>query len=179
MYLWAVEKLRYPIGKFSFDADVTPEKRRTWIQEIDRLPRELRRAVSGLSPRQLDTPYREGGWTVRQLAHHLADSHMNSFIRWKLALTEPTPTIKPYDQDAWVTTGDVTGADIEPSLALLDGLHARWTRLLSSLSAADFARAFNHPESGVQTLERLLQLYAWHCRHHVAHIDSLRQREGW
>jgi uncharacterized damage-inducible protein DinB len=174
-----MENLRYPIGKFSYDADVTPEKRQAWIQEIERLPRELRRSVSGLSPRQLDTPYREGGWTVRQLAHHLADSHMNSFIRFKLALTETTPTIKPYDQDRWATTGDVTGADIEPSLALLDGLHARWARLLSSLSAEDFARQLNHPESGVQTLERMLQLYAWHCRHHVAHIDSLRRREGW
>jgi len=174
-----MEKLRYPVGKFSFDAEVSPEKRRAWIREIERLPAELRRAVSGLSPRQLDTPYREGGWTVRQLAHHLADSHMNSFIRFKLALTEPTPTIKPYDQDLWATTADVTGADVEPSLALLDGLHARWARLLSSLSAADYARQLNHPENGVQTLDRVLQLYAWHCRHHVAHIDSLRQREGW
>ena len=174
-----MEKLRYPIGKFSFDVDITPEKRKAWIQQIEHLPRELRRAVSGLLPQQLDTPYREGGWTVRQLAHHIADSHMNSFIRWKLALTESNPTIKPYDQDEWVTTADVTDLDIEPSLALVEGLHARWTKLLSSLSPSDFARTFNHPESGVATLDRQLQLYAWHGRHHVAHIDSLRQRKGW
>jgi uncharacterized damage-inducible protein DinB len=174
-----MEKLRYPIGKFNFDVDVTPEKRRAWIRHVESLPRELRRAVSGLSPEQLDTPYREGGWTVRQLAHHLADSHMNAFIRWKLALTESSPTIKPYDQDEWVTTADVTDADVEPSLTLVEGLHARWTKLLSSLSPSDFAREFNHPESGVTTLDRQLQLYAWHGRHHVAHIDSLRQRKGW
>ncbi len=174
-----MEKLRYPIGKFSFDVDITPEKRRAWIAQIEGLPRELRRAVSGLSAQQLDTPYREGGWTVRQLAHHLADSHMNAFIRWKLALTESSPTIKPYDQDEWVTTTDVTDMEVEPSLALVEGLHARWTKLLSSLTPPDFARAFNHPESGVQALERQLQLYAWHGRHHVAHIDSLRQRMGW
>ncbi len=174
-----MENLRYPIGKFAYDVDITPEKRQAWIQEIERLPRELRRAVSGLSAQQLDTPYRDGGWTVRQVAHHIADSHMNSFIRCKLALTESTPTIKPYDQDEWVMTADVIDTDIELSLTLVDGLHARWTRMFSALSAADFARAFNHPESGVQTLDRQLQLYAWHCRHHVAHITSLRQRKGW
>jgi uncharacterized damage-inducible protein DinB len=174
-----MEKLRYPIGKFNFDADITPEKRATWIQDIENLPQELRRALSGLSPSQLDTPYREGGWTVRQLAHHVADSHMNAFIRWKLALTESGPTIKPYDQDEWVTTADVTGAGVEQSLALLEGLHTRWARLIASLSPSDFARSFNHPESGMQTLDRQLQLYAWHCRHHVAHIVSLRERKDW
>jgi len=179
VYLWLVEDLRYPVGKFSFDGDITPEKRRAWIQTIERLPGELRRAVSGLSPQQLDTPYREGGWTVRQVAHHVADSHMNSFIRCKLALTESRPTIKPYDQDEWAKTADVGNTDVELSLVLVEGLHARWTRLLSSLSPADFAREFNHPEGGIQTMERQLQLYAWHCRHHVAHIDSLRQRKGW
>jgi uncharacterized damage-inducible protein DinB len=174
-----MEKLRYPIGKFNFDAAITPEKRATWILDIANLPRELHRALSGLSPSQLDTPYREGGWTVRQLAHHVADSHMNAFIRWKLALTESGPTIKPYDQDEWVTTADVTGAGVEQSLALLEGLHSRWARLIASLSPSDFARSFNHPESGMQTLDRQLQLYAWHCRHHVAHIVSLRERKDW
>jgi uncharacterized damage-inducible protein DinB len=179
MYLWYMEKLRYPIGKFSFDVDITPEKRAAWIGDIERLPGELRRALSGLSAEQLDTPYREGGWTVRQLAHHIADSHMNSFIRVKLALTESNPTIKPYDQDEWVTTADVTGVDVELSLVLLEGLHARWTRLLASLPPSDFARTFNHPEIGMQTLDRQLQLYAWHGRHHVAHIVSLRERKDW
>jgi len=174
-----MEKLRYPIGKFTFDANITPDKRAAWIQDIVNLPRELRRALLGLSPSQLDTPYREGGWTVRQLAHHVADSHMNAFIRWKLALTESGPTIKPYDQDQWVTTADVAGAGVEHSLALLEGLHARWAQLIASLSPSDFARSFNHPESGTQTLDRQLQLYAWHCRHHVAHIFSLRERKDW
>ena len=174
-----MEKLRYPIGKFNFDADITPDKRATWIQDIVNLPQELRRVLSGLSPSQLDTPYREGGWTVRQLAHHVADSHMNAFIRWKLALTESGPTIKPYDQDQWVATADVIGAGVEQSLALLEGLHTRWARLIVSLSPSDFARSFNHPESGIQTLDRQLQLYAWHCRHHVAHIVSLRERKDW
>jgi uncharacterized damage-inducible protein DinB len=173
-----MENLRYPIGKFSYDADVTPEKRQAWIQEIERLPRELRRSVSGLSPRQLDTPYREGGWTVRQLAHHLADSHMNSFIRFKLALTESAPQIKPYDQKAWAMTADAA-LDIQSSLVLLDGLHARWAALLSSLTPEQMERTFLHPESGVQKLERALQIYAWHGRHHVAHITALRKRSGW
>lgn len=165
-----MEKLRYPIGKFIFDSEITPQKRTAWIHDIESLPRELRRAVFGLSAEQLDTPYRDGGWTVRQLAHHIADSHMNAFIRWKLALTETNPTIKPYNQDEWATTGDVTGFDVEASLVLLDGLHSRWARLLASLSPSDFQRTFNHPESGKQTLDRQLQLYAWHGRHHVAHI---------
>ncbi len=174
-----MENIRYPIGKFAFDVDITPEKRGACIQDIRGLPAKLRSAVAGLSDQQLDTPYRDGGWTVRQLTHHIADSHMNAFIRWKLALTETGPTIKPYDQDEWVTTGDVTGMDVEPSLALVDGLHARWVRLLASLSPSDFQRIFNHPESGVVTLERQLQLYAWHGRHHVAHILSLRERKDW
>ncbi len=174
-----MEKLRYPIGKFVFDSDITPEKRAACMRDIQDLPRELRRAVSGLSAEQLDTPYRDGGWTVRQLAHHVADSHMNAFIRWKLALTETNPTIKPYDQDEWATTGDVAGFDVEPSLVLLDGLHERWARLLASLSPEDLKRTFNHPESGKQSLDRQLQLYAWHGRHHVAHIVSLRERKGW
>jgi len=171
-----MENLRYPIGKFAFDAEVTPEKRAAWIQDIEGLPGKLRGALAELSARQLDIPYRDGGWTVRQLTHHIADSHLNSFVRWKLALTESSPAIKPYDQDEWVTTGDVTGVDVEPSLRLLEGLHTRWVRLLASLSPSDFQRTFNHPESGVVTLERQLQLYAWHGRHHVAHILSVRER---
>ena len=174
-----MENLQYPIGRFVFDPNVTPEKRSAALRDIEALPRELRRAVSGLNASQLDTPYRDGGWTVRQLAHHLADSHMNAYIRCKLAVTEKQPRIMPYDQDEWAKTRDVPKLGIEPSLALLDGLHARWSALLASLSPADFQRTFDHPESGVQTIERQVQHYAWHCRHHIAHIDSLRKRKGW
>ena len=174
-----MENLQYPMGKFVYDANVTPQKRAACLHDIEALPRELRRAVSGLSAAQLDTPYRDGGWTVRQLTHHLADSHMNAWIRFKLAVTEDSPSIAPYDQAAWAVTLDVTGMDIEPSLILLEGLHARWAGLIRSLSPADFQRTFNHPESGLQTLDRQLQNYAWHGRHHVAHIDSLRKRKDW
>jgi hypothetical protein len=174
-----MENLQYPVGRFTFDKDVTPEKRSACIREIAELPHKVRRAVTGLSPAQLDTPYRDGGWTVRQVVHHLADSHMNSFVRFKLALTEDNPQIKPYDQDAWAAAADATKTDVVLSLTLLEGLHGRWAALLSSLAPADFARTFRHPESGLQTLDRTLQNYAWHCRHHVAHITGLRERSGW
>jgi uncharacterized damage-inducible protein DinB len=174
-----MEDLRYPVGKFVFDKDVTPEKRRAWINEIAELPLKVRQATAGLSPEQLDTPYRDGGWTVRQVVHHLADSHMNSFTRFKLALTETNPQIKAYDQDAWAKTADGARPDIEHSLRFLEGLHSRWVILLSSMQPADFERTFVHPEDGVRTLDRTLQTYAWHCRHHVAHITALRSRKGW
>jgi hypothetical protein len=174
-----MEDLRYPVGKFAFDKDATPEKRRQWIAAIAELPKKAREAVSGLTPVQLDTPYREGGWTPRQLVHHMADSHMNAFIRFKLGLTEENPQIKPYSQDAWSGTADVLGADVELSLALLTGLHGRFARLLESLQPQDFARTFLHPENGQMTLDRTLQTYAWHCHHHVAHITGLRARKGW
>jgi uncharacterized damage-inducible protein DinB len=174
-----MEDHRYPIGRFSFDKEATQEKRAGWIREIAQVPELLRKATAGLTPAQLDTPYRDGGWTVRQVVHHLADSHMNSFLRTKLALTEEVPTIKPYDQNAWVTLADVRGMDIESSLSLLEGLHARFVALLSSLRAEDFARTFMHPENGPTTLDRNLQIYAWHGKHHTAHITSLRTRNGW
>ena len=174
-----MEDLRYPIGKFQFDKDSTPEKRAGWIREIASAPSLYRAAVSGLTAAQIDTPYRDGGWTVRQVIHHVADSHMNSFIRTKLALTEDVPTIKPYNQDAWVTLADVTGMDVELSLALLEGLHARYAALFSSLRPQDFARTFLHPENGPTTIERNLQIYAWHGKHHAAHITGLRARKGW
>src|SRR5271169_2821173 len=174
-----MEDLRYPIGKFSHDPESTAPKRAAWMRDIAELPVHVRNAVAGLSPAQLDTPYRDGGWTVRQVVHHLADSHMNAFIRFKLALTEDGPQIKPYDQDAWAATADSVSADIALSLTLLEGMHGRWAALLSSLAPADFARTFQHPESGLQTLDRTLQTYAWHCRHHVAHITGLRERSGW
>jgi hypothetical protein len=170
---------QYPIGRFSFDKDSSPEKRVVWIRNIAELPGKLRQAVRGLSATQLDTPYREGGWTVRQVVHHLADSHMNSFVRFKLALTESSPTIKPYDQAAWAETPDARGVDIAVSLSLLEGLHARLSILLSAMTAADFARTFNHPENGLMTLDRNLQTYSWHSLHHVAHITTLRKTRGW
>lgn len=172
------EDLRYPIGKFVHDREPTPQKRTAWTKDIAELPANLRAAVAGLSPAQLDTPYREGGWTVRQVVHHLADSHMNAFIRFKLALTESTPQIKPYDEKAWAALPDAA-IDIQSSLALLEGLHARWVALLSSLDPEQLERPFLHPESGVQKLDRTFQTYAWHSRHHVAHIQRLRERSGW
>ncbi len=169
---------RYPIGRFTFDKEANAAKRAVWIRDIAEAPAALRRAVSGLGAAQLDTPYRDGGWTARQVVHHLADSHMNSFIRFKLALTEDNPQIKPYDQAQWAATADC-GLDVAASLALLEGLHARWAALLTSMAPEQWERTFLHPESGVQKLDRTLQTYAWHCRHHVAHITRLRERSGW
>jgi len=164
--------LQYPIGRFSFPDSSTAEQRQTWIQEISRAPRELRAAVGSLPPQQLDTPYRPGGWTARQVVHHVPDSHMNAFIRFKLALTEDQPTIKPYDEARWALLPDAR-LPIEPSLDLLEALHARWVGLLNSMSERDFQRTFVHPESGPWRLDQYLAQYAWHGRHHVAHIQSL------
>ena len=164
--------LQYPIGRFSFPDSTTAEERQTWIQEIARAPQDLRAAVARLSPEQLDTPYRPGGWTVRQVAHHVPDSHMNAFVRFKLALTEDRPTIKPYDEARWALLPDAR-LPIEPSLDLLEALHARWVGLLASMSDQDFQRTFVHPESGTWRLDQYLAQYAWHGRHHVAHIKSL------
>jgi uncharacterized damage-inducible protein DinB len=164
---------RYPIGKFSFPDSTTPEQRREWIREIADAPARLRAAVAGLSEEQLDTPYRPGGWTVRQVVHHLPDSHMNSYVRLKLALTEDAPIIKPYDEALWANLPD-KHMPIETSLTLLEALHARWVRLLESMTAADFSRVFRHPELGTIRLEQNLALYAWHGKHHVAHITSVQ-----
>lgn len=171
--------LSYPIGRFQFPESVTEDDRRCFIGEIEAAPARLRAAVAGLSPEQLDTPYRPGGWTVRQVVHHLPDSHLNSYVRFRLALTEEEPTIKPYDEKRWAELSDARTAPIEPSLALLESLHRRWVLLLRTLKPADFARSFRHPEHGLVTLEGNLALYAWHGRHHVAHITRLRQRMGW
>ena len=170
--------LSYPVGRFDPQATRTAETRRAAIEEIAALPAKMRNAVRGLSDAQLDTPYRPGGWTVRQLVHHVADSHMNGFIRTKLAVTEDNPTIKPYDQDAWSTLAD-TRLPIDGSLAILDAVHQRWTTVNRSLVEHDFARVFTHPELGSLTLDRHTHLYGWHSRHHVAHITGLREREGW
>src|SRR5438876_4433097 len=170
---------RYPIGKFAYDGPPTEQQRNKFIDDIEQTPAHLRVAVQGLSPQQIETPYREGGWTVRQVVHHVPESHMNAYVRFKLALTEHNPTIKPYDEDAWSKLGDVSRAPIETSLALLDALHARWVTLLEVLGPADFGRRLVHPEQGPMPLDRLLQMYAWHGPHHVAHVTSLRAREGW
>jgi len=170
---------RYPIGKYSPPSNVTPEMRARAIAEIAAAPTEVRAAVKGLTDAQLETPYRNGGWTVRQVVHHLPDSHMNAYIRWKFALTETEPTIKPYDEAAWANLEDATQAPVEVSLKLLESLHERWVRLLRSLDAETFARTFRHPEHGVKTLDWMLFLYAWHGRHHTGHIAELKKQSGW
>ena len=171
--------LRYPIGQFQRPGRLSTEQRGELIQNLAALPGLLLQAVEGLDDNQLATPYRDGGWTVKQVVHHLADSHMNAYIRCKLALTEQEPTIKPYDEAACAELADSRTSPIELSLTLLDSLHARWITMLESMSDADFARAFRHPEIGLVTLEVNTALYAWHSRHHVAHITSLRERMGW
>jgi hypothetical protein len=171
--------LRYPIGPFTFEGPLTDSQRQRFIDQIAETPAKLCAAVEGLSPHQLDTPYRPGGWTARQVVHHIPDSHLNSYIRFKLALTEEEPTIKSYYEDRWAELEDARHAPIDISLALLESLHRRWVLLLRSLTAKDFARAFLHPELGVMSLDKNVSLYAWHGRHHVAHITSLRERSGW
>jgi hypothetical protein len=170
---------RYPIGKFHFDGSQTEEQKSKLIDEIAQAPAKLRAVVKGLSPQQLDTPYRDGGWTVRQVVHHVPDSHLNAYTRFKLALTEDEPTITPYAEDRWPELADTRSTPIEISLELLESLHDRWVRLLRSLQPQDWKRSFRHPELGLVSLEKNLALYAWHGRHHVAHISSLRERNGW
>jgi len=169
---------RFPIGKFSYSGPLNTKEKKQCLENIEQAPTRLREAVRGLSDTQLDTPYRDGGWTVRQVVHHVPDSHMNAYIRFKLALTEDDPTIKPYMEDRWAELPDSRQA-IENSLAMLDSLHRHWTILLQSLSDADWKRTFRHPELGPMTLEKTLALYSWHGRHHVAHVTSLRERMSW
>jgi len=171
--------LRYPIGKFSYDGPPSQDQKNAFLDAIASTPANLRSAVQGLSDDRLQTPYRPGGWTVRQVVHHLPDSHLNSYVRFKLALTEEEPTIKPYAEDRWAELADSKSTPIEVSLTLLESLHDRWVRLLRSLSADEWRRTFRHPELGPMTLEKTLALYAWHGRHHVTQITSLRQRERW
>ncbi len=173
-----LDDLRYPIGRFKATAGDPRALRPSQIQALRLLAEELRAAVSGLSETQLDTPYRDGGWTVRQVVHHLADSHANSFVRFKLALTEDWPTIKPYDEAAWANLAD-SMMPIEGSLMFIGALHQRWVALLESMTDADFGKGYFHPENGPQNLERALAIYAWHCHHHTAHITGLRARKGW
>ena len=171
--------LRYPIGKFSYDGTLTADQKRDFLNDVAAAPAKLRAAIKGLSEGQLDAPYRPGGWTVRQVVHHMPDSHMNSYVRFKLALTEDEPTIKPYAEDRWAELPDTKTTPLEVSLTLLDSLHDRWVRLLRSLTAEEWKRTFRHPDLGPMTLEKALALYAWHGRHHVSHITELRARQGW
>jgi hypothetical protein len=170
---------RYPIGKFQFSGSTGEAQRAQFIGEIEKTPVALRAAIDGLTPQQIETPYREGGWTVRQVIHHVPESHMNAYIRFKLAMTEDEPTIKPYMEDRWADTGDVVATPLETSLTLLDSLHDRWVRLLRGLKPDQWKRTFRHPELGTVSLEKNLALYAWHGRHHTAHITELRKRMGW
>ena len=170
---------RYPIGLFKTPDAYTDASRAAAIATIAETPKKLRAAVKGLSDSQLDTPYRDGGWTVRQLAHHVPDSHVNAYVRTRLALTEDNPTIKPYDQQKWAELADAKSFPIEPSLTMLDAIHERWVALLRSMKPADFSRAFVHPEHGPRTLDWMVAIYAWHGPHHVAHVTELRKRKGW
>jgi uncharacterized damage-inducible protein DinB len=174
-----MEDMSYPIGRFEAPQLVTDDLRRQFIEQVAEAPGKLRAAVQGLYDEQLDTPYRPGGWTVRQVVHHLPDSHLNAYVRFKLAVTEEEPTIKPYEQQLWAELSDAKTAPIEASLDLLDSLHQRWVLFMKSLRPPDFNRKFMHPESGIMTLDKTLAMYAWHGRHHVAHIASLRQRMHW
>ena len=170
---------RYPIGKFSYDGTLSAGQKQQFLNDIEQAPGQLSAAVKGLTAAQLDTPYRDGGWTVRQLAHHVPDSHMNAYVRFKLALTEDEPTIKPYAENLWAQLGDVSATPVETSLCLLNCLHTRWMKLLRAMTAEQWKRTMRHPEQGVMTLERVLALYAWHGRHHVAHVTTLRESKGW
>jgi uncharacterized damage-inducible protein DinB len=170
---------RYPIGKFSFDGTLTPDQKKQHLHDIEQTPTRFRAAVSGLSDQQLNTPYRDGGWTVRQVTHHVPDSHMNAYIRFKLALTEDEPTIRPYMEDRWAELPEARQAPVEVSLALLGNLHERWTMMLKNISEADWKRTFQHPEMGLMSLGKTLALYAWHGKHHTAHVTKLREKMGW
>lgn len=171
--------LRYPVGEFIARTAITQNERQGLIASLDGTPARLRAAIAGLSEEQLETPYRPDGWTVRQTVHHVADSHMNAYVRFRLGLTEEIPIVKPYDENRWAQLEDGCHADPELSLKLLDALHQRWTILLRSLPSEAFTKLLRHPESGVMSLDVVLQSYEWHGRHHIAHITSLRQRMGW
>jgi DinB superfamily len=169
---------RYPVGVFEPQAAYSAADREGFIRTLEQFPAQFRAAFSGLSAEQLETPYRAGGWTLRQLAHHVPDSHLNAYTRLKLALTEDTPTIKPYDEAAWATLPD-SSLPIEVSLALLEGIHTRWTTLLRSLTEPQWTRSFNHPENGLTRLDEALALYDWHSRNHLGHAVNLRVAKGW
>lgn len=170
---------RYPIGQFAAPERFDAALRTTFVEQIAAAPAALRAAVAGLSTRQLDTPYRDGGWTVRQVVHHLPDSHVNAYVRFKLALTEDEPLVKTYEEARWAELPEARVADVALSLALLDALHARWVMAIRVLPRDAFDRTLRHPDLDVMSIDRLLALYAWHGRHHVAHVTGLRARLGW
>ena len=172
--------LRYPVGPWKPPATITVADRAHFIEQIAAAPQAMRQAVAGLSETQLDTPYRDGGWTVRQVVHHVPDSHMNAYMRMKFGLTEQQPQVKPYDQETWAQTPEVATTPIGVSLTLLESLHERWVRLMKGMKDQDFARLINHPEwKAPLTLDMVAAHYAWHGRHHVGHITELRKRNGW
>jgi uncharacterized damage-inducible protein DinB len=174
-----LDDLRFPIGRFSAPASSMPGVRAAHIHTLGQLSKRLAKAVEGLTDEQLDTPYREGGWTIRQVVHHIADSHANAFMRFKHALTEDCPTIKAYDEAKWAELADSKKLPIAPALAMIDGLHARWVAVLEAMTPDDFHKCFNHPEHGQVGLTKALAMYDWHARHHMAHITGLRGRKGW
>ncbi len=174
-----LDEIKYPIGRLTIDPEVTAPKRRAWIEQIGSLPQRLRSAVAGLSDDQLDRRYREGGWTVRQVIHHVADEHLNAFAYFKAALTEDDPAVRVYEEPRWAETADAREAPVALSLSLLSALHARWIILLTSLNDDAFARGYVHPRRGRLALDHAVQLYAWHGHHHAAQITGLRSREGW
>lgn len=171
--------LRYPLGELTVPETITDAIRQTWIAELEAAPALVRAAVAGLTDEQLDTPYRPGGWTVRQVVHHLPDSHVNAYVRFRLALTEEAPVAKTYEENRWVELPDAKGAPLEVSLVLLEALHRRWVLLLQQLTPADWERSYTTTEGVTNSLNKALALYSWHGRHHAAHITSLRQRMGW
>ncbi len=176
----SLENLKFPLGKFNPPIVYSTAHLQEWITDISKFPERLSRKVENLSEAQLDTPYREDGWTIRQLVNHCADSHMNSLMRFKLALTEDNPTIKPYYEDRWAQLPDSKNMPIEPALKMLEGLHERWVHLLQSLTPEKLKRTFIHPESGKQfRIDENIGLYAWHCNHHLAHIQNLKLSRGW
>jgi hypothetical protein len=170
---------RYPIGKFSFEGTLSDGQKAKFLEDIEQTPARMRAAVQGLSDKQLDTPYRDGGWTVRQVVHHVPDSHMNAYVRFKLALTEQEPTIRPYMESLWAELPEAKTAPVDLSLTLLDSLHQRWALALRGIAPSEWKRTLRHPEIGVLSLEKVLALYSWHGRHHVAHITTLREKMGW
>lgn len=174
-----MDDLRYPIGKFKRPDKLSDAERKLAIEEIAAAPANFRKALKGLDDKKLDTPYRDGGWTVRQVAHHVPDSHMNAYIRFKLTLTEDKPTIKTYEEAEWAKLPDTKLTPVDVSLTILDAVHTRWVTLLRSMAPGDWSRMLNHPENGPMSLDQLLAMYAWHGKHHAAHITGLRQRMKW
>ena len=174
-----IEKLKYPIGRYQAEENIDKAAINNFIKEIELLPERLAEAVKGLTLNQLQTPYRPDGWSVQQVVHHIADSHLNAYIRFKLALTEDKPIIKPYDENLWAELPDTKLVDINVSLTLIDSLHKRWTTLLKQLSKKELDKEYLHPESGMKNVRETISLYAWHSNHHLAHITSLKKRMNW